>query len=1120
MTTAATPLHDPERLALLRELSLDEPLPDADFERVARLARRMLGVPVTLVSMVQPGRQVFVGASGLTGRLASERATPLSHSYCRFAVESGEPLVVDDAREHPLTRGNPAIAEHDAIAYAGVPIAPAGGPPLGTMCAIDHRPHRWTQWELDVLRDLAALATTEIELRMATRVARHEAAEHFRATFEQATVGMAHVATDGRLLRVNECFTRITGYAADELLGMRLQDLEAGPGAVPDGPEAAPRPVGGEDAHAFRYTLRWRHRAGRIEWVDLTLSSVYDVEGRTKYLLAVVDDVTRQRLARQRLGAQYAASIVLATTASEKEAVPSLLRALVTELWWDFGGLWYVDEQADRLCCALTWSAQPQVLAAFEAATRRRTLDRGEGLPGAVWAAEAPRWVSPVGGEPAGAGETALVRERARAAVAAGLRTALAVPVRAEGTVAGVLEIYSADPRAPDEDLVHTLESVAQQLGQFMTLRRAEERGRRSSQQFTAVFERAAVGIALVAPDGRILDANPAYRQMLDREVRGLCLRDLVHPDDVAASDEMFARLVSRQVDRFSIEERCLRGDGGIVWGRVTASLITGADGTPRFVLCMKEDITARKEAEAALTQRESELRQAQKMEAVGRLAGGVAHDFNNLLTVITAYGGMALSELDPASEVHADVQEIVKAGERATSLTRQLLALSRRQVIEPQLLDTSAVVADAEGMIRRLIGADIEVRTELEPAPWPILADRGQLEQVVLNLVVNARDAMPEGGRLSIVTKNVEIGEAYASRHEGLAPGPHLMLAVSDTGHGMDRETQARVFEPFFTTKPEGKGTGLGLSTVYGIVKQCGGYIWLYSEPTQGTSFKIYFPRAREGGGAPAPAAPEGGALHGTETILLAEDEEPVRTLAARILRRYGYTVLQVASAVEAFNTAVAHQGRIDLVLTDVVMPGMNGRQVVERLVGMRPGIRVLYMSGHTAGEISERGLAPEGVSFLQKPFTPEALARKVRAILDTPAAAPPQRVQRLVIAVVDDVATNRLLLRGVLARRYDVTEYDSGAAALEGFERSLPDVVLLDIGMPGLDGVDVVRRIRSDARLRALPVIAMTGHEMAGDRERFLAAGFTEFMTKPVTDEEALARVIEASVRRPPPG
>ena len=427
------------------------------------------------------------------------------------------------------------------------------------------------------------------------------------------------------------------------------------------------------------------------------------------------------------------------------------------------------------------------------------------------------------------------------------------------------------------------------------------------------------------------------------------------------------------------VEAEWKRQDGSALMVRVSARPIRVTAKSVSFEL-YAEDITEQRALE-------QQLRQSQKMEAVGRLAGGIAHDFNNLLMVITGYCEFLLQKLGP-DPVACDgcAQEIANAADRAAALTRQLLAFSRKQVLTPKVLDLNAVVSENLKMLPRLIGEDVELATLPAEVLGRVKADPGQIEQVIMNLVVNARDAMPNGGKLTIETANVTLDEAYARLHPGVSPGEYVMLAVSDTGLGMDKETQSHIFEPFFTTKGQ-KGTGLGLSMVYGIVKQSGGYIWVYSEPGHGTTFKVYLPRVEEAAeDKPALQPASAGPPLGHETILVVEDEPQLRDLTRQFLETHGYTVLVAEHGAAAIDVARRHEGVIHLLLTDIIMPVMNGRELAQRMAGLSPKTRIVFMSGYTENAIWRDGMIETSANFLQKPFTLDALTRKVREVLETP--------------------------------------------------------------------------------------------------------------------------------------
>lgn len=450
----------------------------------------------------------------------------------------------------------------------------------------------------------------------------------------------------------------------------------------------------------------------------------------------------------------------------------------------------------------------------------------------------------------------------------------------------------------------------------------------------------------------------------------------LIHPDDRQAVADSMARSVQGRSD-YRVEFRAILPDGQTRWMTGQAKIFHNTDGTPSRLLGVGMDVSERKSLEA-------QLRQAQKLEAVGQLAGGVAHDFNNLLTAIHGYSNLVMDSFEADDRRRSNLQEVINAAERAATLTKQLLAFSRKQDLQPVDVDLNALVTGIRKMLGRLIGEQINLVTVLAPDLHIVRADPGQIEQVVINLVVNARDAISVAGRIAIETANVELDESHATRHKPIRPGPYVMLAISDSGMGMTEEVKRHLFEPFFTTKEPGKGTGLGLATVDGIVNQSGGYIWVYSEPGAGSTFKIFLPIADEGQAVPAPAASDEFAARGTETVLVVEDEEAVRFLMRIILEKAGYRVFDAPNPQEGEALFDENPTLFDLVVTDVIMPGSSGPRMFEHLKKLRPGLKVLYVSGYTDDAIVHQGQLDAGVEFLPKPFTADLLTRRVREVLD----------------------------------------------------------------------------------------------------------------------------------------
>jgi hypothetical protein len=635
--------------------------------------------------------------------------------------------------------------------------------------------------------------------------------------------------------------------------------------------------------------------------------------------------------------------------------------------------------------------------------------------------------------------------------------------------------------------------------------RSAELRLRESEDRFRSLST-ASMEAIMVHSRGVILDVNAQFVRLFGydtpEELIGRNGLDFMMTPDSAA--RIWRRIQESDAGPFEIT--CIRKDGSTFAAETDSRplLYRGQEA----VIASCRDITERRLSEANQEKLRAQLTQAQKMESIGRLAGGVAHDFNNLLTVINGYSQLALNALNTGDPLRRQLEEILKAGGRASELTRQLLAFSRKQLMQPRRLDLNRVVEGLQSMLQRLVGEDVEARFALTPDTPVVQADPHQLEQVILNLVVNARDAMPKGGRLLIETARVNRDAGSSTRNPEAGPGPYAMLAVSDTGAGMDEATRQRIFEPFFTTKPAGEGTGLGLSMVQGIVAQSGGYIEVYSEPGNGTTFKVYLPALD----APAEAGARTGTeavRGGKETILVVEDQADVREYAAAVLRQYGYHVILAANAGEAL--LACERTPIHLVLTDVVMPHVGGRELAARLERARPELKVLFMSGYTDNVILHHEHLEANGQFVQKPFTPVELAAKVRQVLGPPPAAR--------ILVADDVAGVRAFLRELLEQGgYEVLEAADGSEALTRALAERADLAIIDLVMPEREGIETIRSLRRQAP--DMGIIAISG-AFGG---KFLKAasllGADALLAKPVSADELLDRVADVLERRPPGG
>jgi PAS domain S-box-containing protein len=1220
-------VHRTSRLDALRRTGLLDSPPEEDFDRLTRLASAFLRAPIALLSLVDEDRQFFKSCVGMPDTVAAARSTPLEYSFCRFAIESDEPLLIADARQHPLLRDNPAIREFGVIAYAGVPLVMEDGEALGTLCVFDRVPRQWTAHEVSTLHDLAVAAVTGIALRreraerMRSQVecealrralaaerqridtlsgqeplpsalrdseahhrrvldslpvivyrsessppyetiyvnraveslgftreewlarpdmwesrlhpddrarvrretraslegagsmescyrllakdgsvrwfhdrgefvpdeqgervvwqgimfditalreaedALRESEARHRLVFDEAGVGMAVCDLDGRIEQANAALCEFFGYPAWELEGRKYQEVlhpddHAMDREKSDALEAGTIP-------SFTLERRYFKKDGTMVWGLLTAALLRGADGTPTRRIAQVQDITERKRAESALQQSEARIRALAETAHE--------------------GIWAVDQVGvttyvnARLCEMLGYAVEEVVgrtlfdfmprSTAFEARTLFARRQRGiaevhefafarrDGSELYALMSMSPLFAPD--GEFVGA--LAMVtditaRRQAEEALRASEARYRQVVANAPGMVyqfvyrpdgtkgytfvsEGARELFGVEPDAALRDpeallgLVHPDEidemrqrarAVAEVAGDFrwegrVILASGEER----FIQVVAHDQRAPDGT--LVSDGLVVDVTDRRRaaQRLDESEARFRLvaratndvvydwnipagehfwaetlltafghdqrlfrptyewwRSLIHPDDVERVHGSLMAVLGGASEAWTEEYRFRRSDGTYARVLDRSFVLRDAAGDAVRLVGSMTDLTEHQFLE-------EQLRQSQKMEAVGRLAGGVAHDFNNLITIIKASTSFLLADMDAADTRCEDVRQIAAAADRAAGLTRQLLAFSRRQILNPTPVRVNSVVENLRPMLARLIGEHIVVETKLGEGIGSIMADVGQLEQVLINLAVTARDAMPDGGRILIETAQVTLDGRHAANHVAqertvVLPGRYVMLAVGDTGTGMSRDVQARIFEPFYTTKDAGKGTGLGLSTVYGIVKQSGGHVWVYSEPGHGTVFKLYFPQVSGAMATPLGQGVVADSAGGSETILLVEDEDALRGLARRILGRQGYHVLESRNGREALERAAQYDGPIHLVLTDVIMPEMSGRGLVERLRAVRPRAAILYMSGYTDDDVVRRGLFEPGSRFVQKPFVPDELLRIVRSALD----------------------------------------------------------------------------------------------------------------------------------------
>ena len=791
----------------------------------------------------------------------------------------------------------------------------------GTLIDVEIRRHD-LKWQG---RDATLVVANDITERKRSVDALRESERRFKDLFENALLGLYRTTPDGEINMANPALCRMLGYNSLEELQQRNLEKE---GFHPTYSRMDFKKILEEKGSIVGLESAWKRGDGSVIFVRESATTIRDDSGKVLFYEGTVEDITERKKAMDALQA-------------ERRVWRALLDNLPDYI--------YAKDTNNRFLLANEALARRMGAASSDELLGKSDFDFYPPDLAAKYAHDERQVMR--------SGQPVIDREESTIDTSNGQtvwHTTSEVPFRDEkGNVLGLVGI-----------------------GHNITERKQNEAQLRLQ---AAALESAANAVVITDRSDKIMWVNPAFTVVTgysSEEAIGQSLTILnsdKHPKSFF--DEISKTIRAGKVWHGEVVNR--RKDGNLFTDEQTITPVRNESGEITRFVTIEQDVTEKK-------QLAQQLNHAQRMESVGRLAGGVAHDFNNLLTVIIHYSAalMERKELDPHARQQAE--EIKKAGNRAAALTRQLLAFSRQQVLEQKILNLNAIVTDTEKMLRRLIGEDIELLTGLNPNLSSVKADPGQIEQIIMNLAVNARDAMPKGGKLTIETANTDLDEEYARHHPSSAPGRFVLLSVTDTGIGMDQETRTHIFEPFFTTKELGKGTGLGLSTVYGIVKQSGGYIWVYSEPGQGSVFKVYLPRVEEPAQQIHRSEPAAETPGGTETVLVVEDDESLRTLTRIILEEAGYTVLEANSGPQAIETAQRRSAPIHLLLTDVVMPGMNGPKVAEELAQRHPEAKVLYMSGYTGFTAADRGLLDAKVSLIQKPFSADSLLRKVREVLE----------------------------------------------------------------------------------------------------------------------------------------
>lgn len=859
-------------------------------------------------------------------------------AFSRYSLTAGEPVIVSNLKRETRFDPPPALLDLGIVSAANV-VIPGREHPWGVLGVRVAKSRTYSDVDIDFLRSLANVLGSAIEQREFAETARTirartaELSERLNAVIDASPVAIIEIDLDHRVTVWNEVAEEIFGWSSDEVVGTVLPIVPEH--RIEEFEEIVGRAIAGEQIN--NYETERRRRDGTIFPYQISIAPHRDAEGNVVGIIGIGTDLSSGKLAEEELIRSRELYRVVVENSHDMIAVLDPMGRFVFASPSYEQALGYGPEElVDVSPISLV---HPSDVQRASDALRQAVTSQGTAVTELRMRHKRGSWVF------------------------------------VEGTTTSVL----------DEN--GRLNSILMSFRDISERRVAEEELREAEARYRLLVEQLPLITYINVPDEsrRWVYLSPQLEEILGYKPADWTSEynnfvNALHPDD--RERVITERAASSGKGRIAIDYRLISKDGRTVWVRDEAVVVRDLSGKPLYVQGYLLDISGEHEAEAERRRLEAELLHSQKMEAIGRLAGGIAHDFNNLLTAITGYSELIVSELDPASSLARDAEEIKRAAEQAAAMTQQLLAFSRRQVLQPALLNPNEVIEHMEKMLQRLIGENVELVTELAPEIATIRSDRGQLEQVIMNLVVNARDSMPNGGKITIETDDVSIDETEAARLN-VSAGDFVKTTISDIGSGMDEETMSHIFEPFFTTKEQGEGTGLGLATVHGIVEQSSGAIQVSSEIGKGSAFDVLLPVAKESEEAEREEAPSG-ETRGSETLLLVEDEEMVRQLVARVLRDLGYEVFETSSGDEALSFVDTLDRSIDLLVTDVVMPGMSGSELAKKLVVKRPHTRVLFMSGYTDEAILHHGVLDGEAEFIGKPFTPQELAHKVRSVLE----------------------------------------------------------------------------------------------------------------------------------------